>query len=80
MKLPQISHIHKNNNFFKYTGDWNFLDQPLLPYKFHGNDMWGMYVFIFASCELIKTTNVMILTNSNSICSWETKPALVNAF
>ena len=35
--------------FFKYN--WNFLDQLLLPYKFHGRDMWGMYFFIFASCE-----------------------------
>ena len=32
-KLPQISHIHKNCNF------WNFLDQPLFPYKFHGKGM-----------------------------------------
>ena len=23
--------------FFKYN--WNILDQPLLPYKFHGSDM-----------------------------------------
>ena len=23
--------------FVKYN--WNFLDQPLLPYKFHGSDM-----------------------------------------
>ena len=28
-----------------------FLDQPLLPYKFHGSDMPGMYFFIFANCE-----------------------------
>ena len=34
--------------------NWNFLDQPLLPYKFHGSEMWGMYFFIFASCELLK--------------------------
>ena len=50
-KLPQISHIHKNRNFLKYN--WDFLHQPLLPYKFHGSDMWGMYFFIFASCELL---------------------------
>ena len=35
--------------FFKYN--WNFLDQLLLPYKFQGSDMWGMYFFISASCE-----------------------------
>ena len=34
--------------------NWNFLDQPLLPYKFHGRDMWGMYFFIVASCEPLK--------------------------
>ena len=48
-KLPQISHIHKNHIFFKYN--WNFLEQPLLPCKFHGSDMWGMNFFLFASCE-----------------------------
>ena len=35
-KLQQISNIHKDDNF-KYN--WNFLDQLLLPYKFHGRDM-----------------------------------------
>ena len=49
-KLPQISYIHKNHNFFKYN-NWNFLDQPFHPYKFHGSDMRGMYFFVFASCE-----------------------------
>ena len=49
MKLPQISHIHKNHNFVSIIG--TFLDQPLLSYKFHGSDMWGMYFFIFAICE-----------------------------
>ena len=28
-----------------------FFDQPLFHYKFHGSDMWGMYFFIFATCE-----------------------------
>ena len=38
---------------FKYS--WNFLDQLLPPYKFHGRDMMGIYFFNFASCEpLIK--------------------------
>ena len=46
MKLPQIIHI------FKYN--WNFLDQLLLPYKFYSRDMYGMYVFIFASGETLK--------------------------
>ena len=48
MKLPQISHIHKIV-IFKYN--WNFLDQLLVPYKFNGRDMLGMYFIIFASCE-----------------------------
>ena len=48
-KLPQISHIHRNRNFFKYN--WNFLDQLLLSYKFHDRDVWGIDFFIFASCE-----------------------------
>ena len=30
---------------FKYN--WNFLDQPLLPYKFHGSDMTGILLFFF---------------------------------
>ena len=34
-----------------------FLDQSLLSYKFHGSDMWGIYFFIFASCELLKPTS-----------------------
>ena len=49
MKLPQISYIHNNRNFQSYN--WNFLDQPILSYKFHGRDMEGIYFFIFASCE-----------------------------
>ena len=35
--------------FLKYN--WNFLDQPLFPYKFYGWDMRGIYFLIFASCE-----------------------------
>ena len=35
-KLPQISHYSQSHN---------------LPYEFHGSDIWGMYFFIFASCE-----------------------------
>ena len=34
---------------FKYN--WDFLDQLLLPYKFHGSDMWEILFSIFASCE-----------------------------
>ena len=51
-----VTYVQKNNftysqksQFLKYN--WNFLDQLLLPYKFHGSDMWGIYFFIFASCE-----------------------------
>ena len=49
MILPQISHFHKNRNFFKYI--CNFLDQLLHPCKFYGRNMSGILVFIFASCE-----------------------------
>ena len=49
MKLLQISHTHKVFNFKSVIG--LFLDQLLLPYKFYGSDMLGMYFFIFASCE-----------------------------
>ena len=35
--------------FFKYN--WNFLDQLLLPYKFHSSNMRGILFFDFASCE-----------------------------
>ena len=52
-ELPQISHIHKNN--------WNFLNQPLLPYNLHGSDMWVMYFFIFASCEPLRVDRNLIL-------------------
>ena len=33
--------------------NWNFLDQLLLPYKFHGSSMRGIlfFFFNFASCE-----------------------------
>ena len=45
----KISHIHKD---FKYN--WNFLEQLLLPYKFHGSRMGGILFFNFASCESLK--------------------------
>ena len=61
-KLPQISHIHKNNIYFKYN--WNFLDQLLLPYKFHGSDMWGMYFFIFASLWAVNVSLIYMLSHS----------------
>ena len=35
------------------------LVQLLLPYKFHGSDMLGIYFFIFASCELLKVIPAM---------------------
>ena len=35
----------------------NFLDQLLLPSTFYGRDMWGMYFFIFASCEPLKVND-----------------------
>ena len=35
--------------------NWNFLDQSLLLYKFHGSDMWGMY--FSASCEPLTKTS-----------------------
>ena len=59
IKLPQISHIDKNHNFFKYN--WKFWDQLLLPYIFHGSDIWGMYFFIFASCEPLKMRQVEVI-------------------
>ena len=49
INCPQFYIFTKIIIFFKYN--WIFLDQPLLPYKFHSSDMWGMYFFIFASCE-----------------------------
>ena len=49
----------QKSQFFKYN--WKFLDQPLLPYKFHGSDMSGMYFLIFASCEpLIRSFNLFL--------------------
>ena len=45
--LPQISHFHKNRNFFKYI--CNFLDRLLYPYKFYGRDMSGI---LFHFCQL----------------------------
>ena len=47
MKLSQISYTHKNCNFY----NWKFLDQMLLPYKFYGSGMSGIYFSNFASCE-----------------------------
>ena len=52
-KLPQISHTHKNCDFFKQAYNWNFFDQLLLPYKFYGSGMRGILFFNFASCELL---------------------------
>ena len=50
-KLPQISHINKIV-ILKYI--YNFLDQLLHPYIFHGRDMNQEYsFFISASCELL---------------------------
>ena len=52
--------------FFKYN--WNFLDQPLLPYKFHGSDMWGMYFFIFANCEPLSDNIVIKIFSFQKHC------------
>ena len=54
-KLPQNSHNHKNCNFFKYN--CNFLDQLLLPYKFHRSSMTGILFSNFASSELLSYKN-----------------------
>ena len=32
------------------------MDQLLLPFKFHGMDMLGIYFYIFASCEPLTHT------------------------
>ena len=40
---PSFTYAQKS--LFNYN--WNFLVQPLLPYKFHGSDMWGMYFFFY---------------------------------
>ena len=42
--------------------NWNFLDQLRLHYKFYGRDMWGIYLFMFASCEPL---NVFVVLNPN---------------
>ena len=47
--LPQISQFHKNRKFSSTFA--NFLDQLLHPYKFHGSDISGILLFIYASCE-----------------------------
>ena len=39
------------SQFFKHN--YNFLDQLLLPYNFHGSSMRGILFFNFASCELL---------------------------
>ena len=39
----------QKSHFFKCN--WIFLDQLLLPNKFHGRDTWGILFSIFASCE-----------------------------
>ena len=57
-KLPQIAHTHKNCSFKSIIR--LFLDQLLLPYKFYGSDMLGMYFLIFASCER-STYRIMML-------------------
>ena len=62
--LPQISHFHKNRNFFKYF--CNFLDQLLHPYKFYGRGMSGILFFIFASCEPL----VKLINGSAKTCRW----------
>ena len=54
-KLPKF---HINCNFLKYI--YNFLDQLLHPYKFHGRDMSGILFFIFASCELLIALGVSL--------------------
>ena len=49
--VPNLTYS-KKLHFLKYN--WDFLDLLLLPYKFYGRDMLGIYFFIFASCELLK--------------------------
>ena len=41
---------------FKYN--WDILNQVLLPFKFYGSDMRGMYFFIFISCEPLTDLNI----------------------
>ena len=50
--------------------NWNFLDQLFLPYKFHGSDMWGVYFFIFASCEPLNLSTWEISADLE-LCDWQ---------
>ena len=72
---------------------WNFIDQLLLPYKYHGSGgMRGIFVFNFASCEPLSTTIRfhMIGLNRGKICfmwiasrkrTWKfTNVALIQSF
>ena len=56
-KSPQISHIHKMRNLSSIIVI--FLEQLLLPYKFHGNSMRRILFFNFDSCEPLNTIVVM---------------------
>ena len=50
------SNLTYSQTFYFLKYDWKLTDQLLLPYKFNGSDVRGIYFFIFASCEpLIKT-------------------------
>ena len=70
---PNSTYSHKSW-FFKYI--CNFLDQLLLPYKFHGRDMSGILLFIFASCEPLKWDNmaydeiVYPMLGEKCVCVW----------
>ena len=55
MKLPQISHTHKNCNFKSIIG--KKIDQLLLSYKFYDRDMYRTF-FIFGSCEPLKRSMI----------------------
>ena len=77
-KLPQILLFHKNHNFY----NWKFIDHPLLPYKFHVSDMWGIYFFIFASCEpltlKLKTKQIGLDMYVQCTCSVNNLPFILN--
>ena len=55
---PNFTFLQKA--FFFYY--WNLLNQPPLPYKFHGSNMWGIHFFIFASCEPLSDIYMFELT------------------
>ena len=57
----------QKSQFFKYN--WNFLDQLLLPYKFHGRDMWEILFSIFASCEPLIQHNQWHDESMNLYCN-----------